>query len=44
MAREREHWEEWDTAIADGLDTIPWDESKSRHVAEPKKKYPRKRG
>ncbi|MEP6778307.1 MAG: AbrB/MazE/SpoVT family DNA-binding domain-containing protein [Gemmatimonadaceae bacterium] len=38
-----EDWSDWDSALADGLDGIVWDEPKQKRVAEPHSKYsPRK--
>ncbi|MGK2963361.1 MAG: AbrB/MazE/SpoVT family DNA-binding domain-containing protein [Gemmatimonadaceae bacterium] len=42
IATARENWDEWDTAIGDGLEEIPWDEEAPRRVAEKKARYPKK--
>ena len=39
MAASPENWSDWDVTVADGLDTVPWDVSRSRRVAEPARKY-----
>lgn len=39
MAASAEDWSEWDVTAADGLDSVPWDGARSRHVAEPAHKY-----
>jgi len=39
MAAAHEDWSEWDAALADGLDQIPWDSHSARRVAEPGGKY-----
>ena len=40
MSAEREDWSDWDTALTDGLDEIPWEPAKAKRVAEPKRGYP----
>jgi antitoxin component of MazEF toxin-antitoxin module len=42
MSAAQEDWSEWDTALDDGLDQLPWDETTSRRVAEPRSGYRRK--
>lgn len=39
MAAEAEDWSAWDETIADGLDQIPWESTRSRRVAEHEPKY-----
>lgn len=39
MAASEEDWTEWDTVTADGLETIPWEESAFAVVAEPRASY-----
>lgn len=39
MSAEREDWSDWDTALTDGLDQIPWEPGKAKRVAEPKRGY-----
>jgi antitoxin component of MazEF toxin-antitoxin module len=39
MAAEAEDWSDWDTTLADGLDSIPWETKRQRRVAEPQPKY-----
>ena len=39
MAQAGEDWREWDSALADGLDAIPWDSSPPRKVAESSQEY-----
>ena len=39
MANANEVWRDWDTTLADGLDTLPWDSSAKRQIAEAKGKY-----
>jgi len=34
MAREAENWTDWDVTVADGLDTVPWEPSGTKRVAE----------
>ena len=34
MAASHEDWGEWDVAVADGLETIPWVHEPARRVAE----------
>lgn len=47
MAAADEDWSGWDAASADGLDHLPWEPERTRHVAEPAAEYwprrPRKR-
>ncbi|HEY8176656.1 MAG TPA: AbrB/MazE/SpoVT family DNA-binding domain-containing protein [Gemmatimonadaceae bacterium] len=44
MAAEAEDWSGWDATLADGLETIPWEGSKARSIAEPRSRYtPRRR-
>jgi antitoxin component of MazEF toxin-antitoxin module len=39
MALTGDSWREWEVAVADGLDEIPWDASESLRVAERKARY-----
>lgn len=39
MAAQREDWSDWETALADGLDEIPWEATKPQRVAERGPKY-----
>ena len=39
MSAEREDWSDWDTALTDGLDEVPWEPGKAKRVAEPKRGY-----
>ncbi len=48
MAARREDWSDWDTAVADGLDDLPWQADRKGRVAEPSTRHrarpgPRKR-
>ncbi|HEX9754355.1 MAG TPA: AbrB/MazE/SpoVT family DNA-binding domain-containing protein [Gemmatimonadales bacterium] len=43
MAAAGEDWGEWETAVADGLASIPWLPGSSRSVAELGTKYPARR-
>jgi antitoxin component of MazEF toxin-antitoxin module len=46
MAAAHEDWSAWDDTLADGLESIPWDQSTSRaksHRAEPVAAKPRAR-
>ena len=40
MATEREDWSEWDAALSDGLEEVPWSTGEPRRVAERKAGYP----
>jgi len=42
MSVEPEDWSDLDTALADGLDEIPWEPVKAKRVAETKRSYPAK--
>jgi antitoxin MazE len=44
MAAAGEDWSEWDATLADGLDALPWETSKRRRVAEPRKEFDSRRG
>jgi antitoxin component of MazEF toxin-antitoxin module len=39
MAAAGETWSEWDAAVADGLEEIPWDAAKAPRVTERKARY-----
>lgn len=39
MARLAEDWSEWDAALADGLESIPWQARGAKRVAEPRPGY-----
>ena len=39
MASANEAWGDWDSALADGLDALPWDSSAKRKIAEGEKEY-----
>lgn len=39
MAEAAEDWGDWDTAAADGIETIPWDDIPAKRVAERKAQY-----
>jgi antitoxin component of MazEF toxin-antitoxin module len=39
MASAEEDWSDWDAALADGLDTVPWEPGR-RRVAERTPRYP----
>ena len=39
MGASHEDWSAWDTAAADGLDALPWLESRKDRVAEPATRY-----
>ena len=39
MAASREDWREWDAAVADGLDHLPWQADRKGRVAEPPTRY-----
>jgi antitoxin component of MazEF toxin-antitoxin module len=43
MARPGEDWSKWDTTLADGLKSVPWDAPRARRVAEPRPGFPAKR-
>lgn len=43
MAASDEDWTEWDATLGDGLDAVPWESARPRQVAEPRRKYPRRR-
>ena len=44
MEAAAEDWSDWDVTLADGLEAIPWENRKTRGVAEPKAQYaPRRR-
>jgi len=34
MAASREDWKEWEAAVADGLDDLPWQDRRGSRVAE----------
>ena len=40
MATSREDWSAWDTAAADGLHDLPWQDDRKGRVAEPPTRYP----
>ena len=40
MSAEPEDWSDWDTALADGLDEIPWTPAKAKRIAESTRSYP----
>jgi antitoxin component of MazEF toxin-antitoxin module len=44
MAASREDWSAWDTAVADGLDDLPWQADRKGRVAEPTTRYPARPG
>ena len=39
MAASREDWSAWDTAVADGLDDLPWQAGRKGRVTEPPTHY-----
>lgn len=39
MAASREDWSAWDTATADGLDDLRWQNDRKGRVAEPRPRY-----
>jgi antitoxin component of MazEF toxin-antitoxin module len=39
MGRRAEDWSEWDAALADGLESIPWQDPRAKRVAEPRAEY-----
>jgi hypothetical protein len=46
MAASREDWNEWEAAVADGLDDLPWQDRRGSQVAESAPPYasaPRRR-
>ena len=44
MAASDEDWSEWDATLADGLETVPWEPTRPRRVAEPASDHrPRRR-
>jgi antitoxin component of MazEF toxin-antitoxin module len=43
MVRLAEDWSEWDTTLADGLESIPWQRRGAKRVAEPRTGYPAQR-
>ena len=40
MSAEPEDWSDWDNALGDGLDEIPWAPAKAKRVAESTRSYP----
>lgn len=42
MAAASEDWSAWDTAVADGLDDLPWQPGRPTRVAERGPEYPRR--
>jgi antitoxin component of MazEF toxin-antitoxin module len=39
MAAQAEDWSDWDAAIADGSESLPWEDEKKGRVAEPRRRY-----
>jgi antitoxin component of MazEF toxin-antitoxin module len=39
MAAASESWSEWDSATGDGLESAPWEDGKTKRVAEPRSGY-----
>jgi antitoxin component of MazEF toxin-antitoxin module len=44
MATIAEDWTKWEGTVADGLEEIPWERVRRRHVAENSSKYQKGRG
>jgi antitoxin MazE len=44
MAASREDWSAWETAVADGLDDVPWQTGRKGRVAESPARYRAGRG
>lgn len=40
MEASDEDWSEWDATLGDGLEAVPWEPTRSRQVAEPKRELP----
>ena len=44
MAATSEDWSDWDSSAGDGLETTPWEDGKTKRVAEPREGYRGRRG